>query len=196
MFNKRVKILVIVAAVMLALCVLRLADIQLLSTSFYREQVAQLRIQSGTLHQIRTLRGKILDRKGQILATDEPRFWLAINYELSRFLDERVRQAMALKAIPKNADANTTAIEKEFEQRLNDMELLTNKCMQFGMTREDVVLRLQKTNERIWNLRTFFAWARNNPSADILKKYNRNLSNIPLSEARPTGPPDADIQSR
>jgi len=183
MYKKRITVLVIAGAAMLSVCVLRLADMQLLSTSFYREQVAQLRLQSGSFQQVRTLRGRILDRNGRVLATDEPRFWLAIDYKLSRFLDERVRQAMALQVVSKNPDADTSAIQQEFDARLNDLELLTNKCSQFGMSRRDVVLRLQRTNERIWNLRTFLAWARNNPSRDILEKYNRNLNQIPLSEA-------------
>jgi penicillin-binding protein 2 len=183
MYNKRIIILVIAGAVLLGVCVLRLADMQLLSTSFYREQVTQLRLQKGSYQQVRTLRGRILDRNGQILATDEPRFWLGISYELSRFLDERVRQAIALGAITKNPDADTSGIEREFAARLDDLELLAGKCVQFGMSREDVVLRLQKTNERIWNLRTFLAWARNRPSPEILEKYNRNLNHIPLSEA-------------
>jgi len=182
-YNRRVIILVAIGAVLLVVCVLRLADMQLLSKSFYREQVAQLRLQSGLLQQIRTLRGRILDRNGRELATDEPRFWLGISYELSRFLDERIRQAMVLGAESKNPDADTSAVRREFEARLNDLELLTDKCSQFGMSRQDVVLRLQKTNDRIWNLRTFLAWAKNNPSRDILEKYNRNLSNIPLAEA-------------
>ncbi len=107
MYNKRIIILATIGAVMLGVCVLRLAEMQLFSNSFYREQVAQLRIQSGTLAQVRTLRGRILDRKGKVLATDEPRFWLGINYELSRYLDERERQAIAIAAVSKNADANT-----------------------------------------------------------------------------------------
>ena len=183
MYKKRITILVIAGAVLLGFCVLRLADMQLLSTSFYREQVSQLRIQQGSLQQVRTMRGRILDRKGQILAADEPRFWLAINYELSRFLDERVLQAMSLRAKSKDPDANISPIQQEFADRQEDIDLLINKCVQFGMSREDVVLRLQKINDKIWNLRMFFAWARNNPSADLLKKYGRNLNNIPLAEA-------------
>jgi penicillin-binding protein 2 len=183
MYKKRIIILVAAIAVMLVVCVLRLADMQLLSNSFYREQFAQLRVQSGSLQQVRTLRGRILDRNGRVLATDEPRFWLAISYELSRFLDERVRQSLALQATSKNPVADTSSIEQEFTARLNDLEFLINKCAQFGMSREEVVLRLQKTNERIWNLRTFLAWARNKPSIEILKKYDRNLNNIPLAEA-------------
>ncbi|MFH1370799.1 MAG: penicillin-binding transpeptidase domain-containing protein [Planctomycetota bacterium] len=183
MYNRRIIILVIVSAILLAVCVLRLADMQLLSTSYYREQVAQLRLQQESLQQVRTLRGRILDRNGRVLATDEPRFWVGIDYELSRFMDERVRQAMALAAISKDENADTTAIEQKFTARLADLDILIDKCVGFGMSREEVVLRLQRSNERIWNLRTFFAWARNKPSTEILEKYNRNLSHVPLSEA-------------
>ena len=183
MYKKRMTILVIAGAALLGVCVSRLADMQLLSTSFYREQVSQLRIQQGSLQQVRTMRGRILDRKGQILAADEPRFWLAINYDLSRFLDERVLQAMSLRAKSKDPDANTSPLQQEFADRQEDLELLINKCVQFGMSRQDVILRLQKINDKIWNLRTFFAWARNSPGTDLLKKYGRNLNNIPLTEA-------------
>jgi penicillin-binding protein 2 len=183
MYRKRMTILIIAGAILLGVCVLRLIDIQLLSTSFYREQVSQLRIQSGSFQQVRTMRGKIIDRKGQILADDEPRFWLAVNYDLSRYLDERVLQALSLRTKSKDTDANTSGLQQEFADRQEDLELLINKCAQFGMSREDVVLRLQKINDKIWNLRTFFAWARNGPSSDILKKYSRNLNNVPLAEA-------------
>jgi penicillin-binding protein 2 len=183
MYRKRITILVIAGVVLLGVCVFRLADMQLLSTSFYREQVSQLRIQQGSLQQVRTMRGRILDRKGQVLAADEPRFWLAINYELSRFLDERVLQAMSLRVKSKDPDANISPLQQEFADRQEDLDLLISKCVQFGMSREEVVLRLQKINDKIWNLRTFFAWARNSPGADLLKKYGRNLNNIPLAEA-------------
>jgi penicillin-binding protein 2 len=183
MYKKRMAILVIAGTILLGVCVLRLIDMQLLSTSFYREQVAQLRIQSGSFQQVRTMRGKILDRKGQILAEDEPKFWLAVNYDLSRYLDERVFQALSLRAKSKEPDANTSGLQQEFADRQEDLELLIDKCVQFGMPRQDVVVRLQKINDKIWNLRTFFAWARNSPNSDILKKYSRNLNNVPLTEA-------------
>lgn len=183
MYRKRMAILVIAGTILLGICVLRMIDMQLLSKSFYREQVAQLRIQSGSFQQVRTMRGKILDRKGQILAEDEPKFWLAVNYDLSRYLDERVLQALSLRAKSKEPDANTSGLQQEFADRQEDIELLIDKCVQFGMPRQDVVIRLQKINDKIWNLRTFFAWARNSPGSDILKKYSRNLNNVPLTEA-------------
>ncbi len=183
MYNRRIIILVIICGVMLGVCIYRLADMQLLSKSYYREQVAQLRLQQGSLQRVRTLRGKMLDRNGRVLATDEPRFWVGIDYELSRYMDERVRQAMALEVISKDENADTSDIEQEFTSRLADLDLLIDKCVGFGMSREEVVIRLQRSNERIWNLRTFFAWARNKPGTELLEKYNNNLSHIPLSEA-------------
>ena len=92
-------------------------------------------------------------------------------------------QALSLRTKSKDPDANTSAAQQEFADRREDIELLIDKCVQFGMPRQDVVIRLQKINDKIWNLRTFFAWARNGPSSDILKKYSRNLNNVPLSEA-------------
>jgi len=168
---------------MLAVCVLRLADLQLLSTSFYREQVAQLKIQGGAFQQLRTLRGRILDRKGEVLAADEPRFWLGVSYELSRFMDERDRQANVIDAEAKKQDANNIDFKKKTTARLDDLDRLIDKCAQFGMPRDEAVLRLQKTNDRIWNLRIFLTWARNSPNQEIIRKYDGNLNAIPLSEA-------------
>ena len=65
MYKKRMTILVIAGAVLLGICVFRLIDMQLLSTSFYREQVSQLRIQSGSFQQVRTMRGKYSTEKGK-----------------------------------------------------------------------------------------------------------------------------------
>jgi penicillin-binding protein 2 len=182
-YRRRIIILVIGCAALLAVCVLRLADLQLLSTSFYREQVAQLRIQSGALQQIRALRGRILDRKGEALAADEPKFWLGVSYELSRFMDERDRQAVAIDADAKKQDENDADFKKKAAARLDDLDRLIDKCVRFGIPRDEVVLRLQKTNDRIWNLRTFLAWVRNSPNQEIIRKYGGNLNSIPLSEA-------------
>jgi penicillin-binding protein 2 len=160
-----------------------LADLQLLSTSFYREQVAQLKIKGGAMQQLRTLRGRILDRKGEVLAEDEPRFWLGVNYELSRFMDERDRQANVIDAEAKKQNTDDTDFGKMTAARLDDLDRLIDKCVQFGIPRDEAVLRLQRTNDRIWNLRTFLAWVRNSPNQGIIRKYDGNLNSIPLSEA-------------
>ena len=135
------------------------------------------------MQQLRTLRGRILDRKGEVLAADEPRFWLGISYEMSRFMDERDRQANVIDAEAKKQNTNDADFRKMTAARLDDLDRLIDTCVQFGVPRDETVLRLQRTNDRIWNLRTFLAWVRNSPNQEIIRKYGGNLNSIPLSEA-------------
>ena len=97
MYNKRIKIFVILAACLLLVCLLRLVEMQLLSTSFYRDKITTLKLQQSPSRQLRTVRGRILDRKMRELAVDEPKFQLCINYNLSSCMDERVIKAELLK---------------------------------------------------------------------------------------------------
>ena len=98
MYDKRIKIFIFIIAAFLLVCLLRLAQMQLLTASSVQHEIAKLKRQRAQTQQLKTLRGKILDRKGKILAHDRPRFYLCINYDLSCYLDDRVRQVMLLKA--------------------------------------------------------------------------------------------------
>jgi len=102
MYDKRIKIFVILIAALFLGCLLRLIQMQLLPDSSLQDEIAQLKLQRGLSRQLKTVRGKILDRNGKILAADEPKFKLHINYRLSSFLDERVQQAKLLRAAQKN----------------------------------------------------------------------------------------------
>jgi cell division protein FtsI/penicillin-binding protein 2 len=102
MFNKRVKIFVAIIAVMLLLSVLRLAHIQLIKNSYYQEKITELKHQWWSHIQLKTLRGKILDRKENILAADTPRFTLNITYDLTEYLDDRIIQAKITRAQKEN----------------------------------------------------------------------------------------------
>jgi cell division protein FtsI/penicillin-binding protein 2 len=97
MFNKRIKIFILITASLLMLCLLRLAQMQFVSHASYMEKINELKLQEGMSRQLRTIRGKILDRKGRILATNEPQFQLHIKYNLCSILDERVRRAHLLR---------------------------------------------------------------------------------------------------
>ena len=69
---------------------------QLLPDSSLHVDIAELK--KGISKQLKTVRGKILDRNGKVIAVDQPQFYLCIDYKLSCFLDERVRRAKLLKA--------------------------------------------------------------------------------------------------
>ncbi|MHC4154376.1 MAG: hypothetical protein ACYST6_05575, partial [Planctomycetota bacterium] len=66
MYGKRIKIFVILLSAMLLVCLLRLAQMQLLSGSFYRERINALKLEQGRYRQLKTLRGRILDRNGRV----------------------------------------------------------------------------------------------------------------------------------
>ena len=187
MFGKRIKIFIIISTLLLLLFALRLAQLQLVSHPFYLKGIAELKLQEGVSRQLNTIRGKILDRKGRILATDEPQFQLHINYNLCSVLDERVRRAILLTAYNKTTPAAVkNAVSKERQQlndKLDKLRKIIDKCTYFGQEREDIELEIKNINNTIWNLRTFLAWRRNDPDPKIIEKYNGRVSNVPLSVA-------------
>ena len=184
MYDKRIKIFIILSACLLLLCLLRLTQMQLLPDSSIQDDIAKLKRQRSMSRQLGTVRGKILDRKGKVLAGDEPQFQLHINYRLSCFMDERLRRAKLLKAARRDDAAIASAeVEKELQAGLEDLQQIIDKCTYFGLERADIENRIKTINNRIWNLRTFLAWRRNGPNPDILEKYNNRINSIPLSVA-------------
>jgi len=187
MYDKRIKIFIIISALFSLVCVLRLVQMQLLPNSFVQDEIAQLKNQRGVSYQLKTLRGKILDRNGKSLAADQPHFQLCINYRLSCFLDKRVQKACQLAGELKTAaahKANPSLLDagKELQEKIEDLEQVIEKCTQFGLKRSEVEPQIVRINEKIWNVRTFVAWIRAGPDPAILEKYD-NINNIPLSEA-------------
>jgi len=184
MYSKRVKIFVIFSAVFLVVCVARLAQMQLLSASSVQERIAELKRQRGQSTQLKTIRGKILDRNGRVLATDEPRFWVHINYKLSSFLDERVRQGL-LDAAASQADPDK-AVEKAKDQingKLEDIARIINKCAAFEAADPcQITVEIQRINNLVWDNRQFQAWRRSFPNSEVRDKYPI-ISDVPLSVA-------------
>jgi len=190
MYEKRVRIFVIASAVMLSACILRLAQMQLLPGSSVQDEIARLKSQGGSSQQIKTLRGKILDRKGRILAADEARFQLCISYSLCSILDANVPRAALAGAFRRsNADPTNAALreackelEVQLETKRNEVIDIIDKCAQFGVEPEQIRAKIRIVNNRIWKLRTFLAWRRNDPDPRIIAKYGK-VSSVPLSEA-------------
>jgi penicillin-binding protein 2 len=187
MYDKRIKIFIIISALFSLACVLRLVQMQLLPSSFVQDEIAQLKNQRGVSYQLKTLRGRILDRKDNVLAVDQPQFQLCINYKLTCFLDKRVQKAHQLAGELKTAaahKANPSLLDagKELQEKIEDLERVIEKCTQFGPKHSEIETQIVQINEKIWNVRTFVAWIRAGPDPAILEKYN-NINSIPLSEA-------------
>jgi penicillin-binding protein 2 len=83
MYDKRIRIFILVIAAFLVVCLLRLTQIQLLPNWSVQDEVAELKRQRGHTLQLKTIRGRILDRKGKVLAADHLQFQLCINYKLT-----------------------------------------------------------------------------------------------------------------
>ncbi len=183
MYEKRIKFFVILSALLLFLCLLRLIQMQLLPTSSVQSDIDQLKRQKGQSRQLKTVRGEILDRNDNVLATDEPHFQLCIDYKFSSFMDDRVGQGKLLKAADKDDPDAVAKVQKELELGLEDLNQVIDKCAQFrGVESSKIRTEIQRINNRIWNQRTFQAWARYFPNPELISKYNSIIS-VPHSEA-------------
>ncbi|MFC1676555.1 peptidoglycan D,D-transpeptidase FtsI family protein [Planctomycetota bacterium] len=185
MYNKRVKIFISIIAASLFVCLVRLASMQLFPDSSIQEDIARLKRQLGRTLPLKTVRGKILDRHERVLATDEPRFSLHINYSMSCFLDERVHKSKLLQAEQKkNANQALDRAREELDSGLENLGRIIDKCTAFGPERADIVKEIDKINSTIWNMRSFVAWRRKYLDKTILAKYDNNVHKIPLTVAR------------
>lgn len=180
MYHKQIKIFVIILTFFLFAYVLRLIQMQLLSDSFYRDRITKLKLQKSHSRQFKTVRGKILDRKGKVLAVDEPQFELHVNYSLTCFMDSRVREGAVLRASEKdNTGASAAKAQKKIDEGLADLNELIDKCARLGgVAPSEIKTKIQKINDVIWKRRIFQAWRQRFPDSDVFKTYE-NIISIP-----------------
>jgi len=156
---------------------------QLISRSYYRDKIAQLKAQRISTHEFQTVRGNIVDRKGRILATDEPEFQLHINYQLTQYADERVQRAALLRARRRpDAQAAVAGVQNDFAEGQSRLQTVIEKCVQFGAEHEKIADTIDDINNRVWNIRQFIAWIRNEPDERVLQAHG-SISSIPASVA-------------
>jgi penicillin-binding protein 2 len=168
MYGKRIKIFIAAFVLLLLVCIARLVQMQLVSDSYYRDRIAKLKLQRGLSHQLRTIRGKILDRNGAILAADEPQFELCMKYRLSCLLDGRLRPNGSNPSIEDKTDQLRRAIKK---------------CATFkGRDPCDIKDEIMQINDWVWNRRAFQAWRTAFGDSEIIEK-SRGIESISLSDA-------------
>jgi penicillin-binding protein 2 len=169
MHNRRLKIFALFCVLFAAICVGRLAYIQLNPHSAWQSQLERIRI--GTSEELPSLRGKILDRNGKILAGDEAKFALCIDYRLARLADERFWKVQLLQSLSRsNAEDASEKIRKKFADDFDTLNQIIHKCAQFkNLTFEQVETQInQQINEPIWQLRHYLAWKRKYPNQDFV----------------------------
>jgi len=111
MFQRRLKILIVLVLVGLAILVARLAWLQTVRAPQYaREAVRLLQRRPAWLE---TVRGSIYDVKGRLLAQDVPGYRLCLHYKLTRLYDERFLRYCHGSNDPENSAIGT---REEFDR--------------------------------------------------------------------------------
>jgi penicillin-binding protein 2 len=168
MYNRRLKIFVFLCFLFAAVCIARLAYIQLNPHSAWQSQLEK--IYAAKSKELPALRGKILDRNGKVLAADEAKFALCIDYQFARLADERFWKVQLLrKLVSSNAQDASETIREKFADDFNTLNEIIHKCTQFrNLTAEQVKAQInQQINEPIWQLRYYLAWKRRCPQQEF-----------------------------
>jgi len=181
MYDQRVKVFIGICLALLLVCVFRLAQMQLLADSEVQGEIARLKDRRGQSKQLKTLRGKILDRNGNILAADTPRFQVYVNYQLSCYFDDRVVLAKMLEA-KENAGLSLDEVRDEVDERLQELERVIQECSKLGAGRERIETAIRTRNDRIWGIRSNVRWARSDYDPNLVARYGSRV-NVPFSQA-------------
>jgi penicillin-binding protein 2 len=166
MYGKRLKILLALCSIVAVFCVFRLVQMQLFAQSWYRSRIADL--QQNTVNKL-TTRGRILDRAGRVLASDELSFDLCMTYRLTSAIDER--------AIGPGVKAH-----KEAQENMAHLDTALEKCARlFSADTAAIMDRIRYRNDRIWSIRLFQAWRDACPDSPLLR--TTEADSVGLSEA-------------
>ncbi|MBN1973617.1 MAG: hypothetical protein JW787_08250 [Sedimentisphaerales bacterium] len=159
MYSKRIKIFIIICLLMLLVCILRLAQMQLFTHSSVQEEIEKLKNIEAKSQLLLTNRGKILDRNGRVLAIDRPTFWLNIDYKLSQYWDPNYQECRYIMASresePQKAKEQTSL---EIQNKVEEIKMIMEMCEHFGFEIPEIQAEIEQINKKIWDLRYYLAW--------------------------------------
>lgn len=178
MYKLRLKILIGLFIAAAVICLFRLIILQVFHCGDYRLAIAEKQILEP--QPLPTLRGNILDRRGNVLAKDVPAFYVHVSYQLTRLLDERFWEGM----IDRQSD---TASDPEFIRAelqalyAEEMDQL-NQVIGFASRLEDnnpetIQESIRRLNNRIWEMASYVYWRRTQPTGS-LAQYRQEKDSI------------------
>jgi penicillin-binding protein 2 len=168
MFHRKLYIFIGICILGMMICLTRLWVLQATDSQQARQRIEQLRILPP--RHLPTLRGKILDRNEHVLAADEPFFYLQLNYELIRLLDDRYWQANIRQLVATGLDARAAEeqLKKTWKADIDQMTKTINFCIYAAQTDQDLLYdKIGSINDRMWELGRFVYWRRQNPNAPL-----------------------------
>ena len=184
-YNKRVKILVTVTGLLMLIPIFRLAQLQLFSSPSYLAEIE--RLQQGSSQQTQTIRGRILDRNGLVIASEEPLFKLYVTYsDITRYADPNVQQAMRLSAKRQKTNPNEALaeVDEDIEKGLERIAYLMALCEDFGFSAQDMEQTIRSHNSDIWDRRVFQAWRNNCRTSPLYLEFQDKIGQTPGDLAR------------
>ena len=174
MYKQRLHVFISLCFVAVFTCIVRLAFLQVVKCNEYRSAIEASRILPPV--QLPTVRGSIFDRNGKALAMDKPVFYIQINYQLTRLMDDRFWEGSIQSLLGQNDGMTREEAENEIRAKYAD-KLLTlmriiETCAEFESTdREKIEVKIRVINDRMWNNRRFFAWLWEFPNSEIIAEY-------------------------
>jgi penicillin-binding protein 2 len=168
MFHRKLYIFIGICILGMMICLVRLWDLQVTDCLRARQRIERLRILPP--RQLPTLRGKIMDRNDRVLAADQPFFYLQLNYELLRLLDDRYWQANIRQIVATGLDAATAEeqLKKDWKDDIDQLTKTINFCIYTADTDETRLYdKIAALNDRMWELGRFIYWRRQNPNNPI-----------------------------
>lgn len=176
MDSRRTRIFAIISLLFLAIVLTRLATLQLADRQLIQERIRRLKEQRGRTEALGTVRGRILDRKGRILAFDQAVFRLKVAYELTQYVDPNVIVAKRIAAAQTTNKEKTLAnLDQTVRNNRAALELVVTKCSRFGDPCDLIWERIYRYNRQIWLQRLFQAWRQNCPDSRL---YQQNVGKI------------------
>jgi len=182
MYRQRLYVFIALCIFSAAVCVIRLAQLQ-----FFRCQDVRVLLEKEGIEstQLPTVRGDIIDRNGQPLATDRPVFYLHINYKLLRLMDDRFWAGNIQKKIDKDGLSYEEAEEKlrqQLQTDLDDLHSIIDSCEQMlDIDRYRIEEEIWQINNKIWNVRKYICWRRRNPTGTF-KDFKEKAGSIALGD--------------
>ncbi len=178
MYSRRLKTFILIFIIFISICLIRLVQLQIFECNDSREKIDQIGL--APARSIPTLRGSILDRHGEAIATEQPKFYLSISYKLTRLLDDRFWESNALIRMQSKGVTKAQAM-RYWKNRLSDDIDALNEILEridsLPNTNKDAALaQIDKINDKLWKMREYFAWKRNMPRSKKFSEYKEKYS--------------------
>jgi penicillin-binding protein 2 len=183
MYDRRLKFIIAIFVVALAVAIGRLIELQVLDRAATIENIENTGIKPTEI--LPTLRGSITDRKGNILAIDTPQFYVAVKYDLARLRDQRFWEANALiRADTKDnvsVDEGRRYWENFFAEDIELLDMIVANTYELSDAPPGTIEReISQINDRMWRMRRYFAWKRNFPNSQSISDLDELEDNKKL----------------